>query len=287
MQQKGVHWFPGHMQKALKQIEEKLKLIDVVVEIVDARVPLSSKNPFLERLIVNKKKLLVMSKSDLADLNKAQKFVEYYQNKGYICILSNLNKNNDISEIRRTIEFLGREKSEKYVAKGLKPQPIRAMIIGIPNVGKSTLINRLAKRSSASIANTPGHTKSQQWIKIEKQFELLDTPGILPPHYEDQNTAINLALIGSMKEQNVPTNTLLEKLFELLKANNLYNYVEKRYRIEIGENDQPYEILHSIGKTRGLITKGGDIDEDRVEYLLLKEFKEGLITKIVIDEVPR
>lgn len=286
MQQKGVQWFPGHMQKALRQIEEKLKHIDVVIEIVDCRVPLSSKNPFLNRLIANKKRLLVMSKSDLADLKTAVQFKEYYQNQGYEVVLADLSKKKDIEEIRLQVSKLGQEKNDRYRSRGLKPQPLRTMILGIPNVGKSTLINRLSGRYAASIANTPGHTKAQQWIKVDKQLELLDTPGILPPHYEDRLTAINLALIGSMKEQNVPLTVLLDRLFVVIFTKNLVSNLESRYGISLQEPYDQNTILEMIAKSRGLLLKGGEIDYNRAERLLLKEFKEGLIAKVVLDEVP-
>ena len=207
MQQKNVHWFPGHMVKAMREIEDRIKVIDVVVEVVDARAPLSSKNPFLEKITNGKKRLIVFTKKDLCDLNKILLFEKYYQEKGYATLISDLNDKKDVNSIVNKIIFLGQERQEKYLKKGMKPQPLRVMIIGIPNVGKSTLINRLAKKNAASARNTPGHTRAQQWIRINENFDLL--------------------------------------------------------------------------------IKGGEIDEESTKKLVLREFKDGLISLVVVDSYAR
>lgn len=282
MQQKSVHWFPGHMQKAMRQIEEKLKLIDIVIEIVDSRAPNSSKNKFLEKLTKNKKRIIVMSKKDLADPNLLKKWEEKYKNEGYYPVPCNLNNNQDINEILKSIQIVGKEKVDRDIRRGMKPQPIRVMVIGIPNVGKSTLINRLSKRGSASTANTPGHTRSQQWIRVDKSLELLDTPGILPPHYDSQKEAINLALIGSMKLETISVSDLVNELLVFLRKNHL-DKVKERYSLENVNSD--YDILEGIARRRGLLLSQGQYDLEKAEILLLKEFKEGLIVKTIIDEL--
>lgn len=282
MQQKSVHWFPGHMQKAMRQIEEKLKLIDIVIEIVDSRAPNSSKNKFLEKLTKNKKRIIVMSKKDLADPNLLKKWEEKYRNEGYYPVPCNLNNNQDINEILKAIQIVGKEKVDRDIRRGMKPQPIRVMVIGIPNVGKSTLINRLSKRGSASTANTPGHTRSQQWIRVDKSLELLDTPGILPPHYDSQKDAINLALIGSMKLETISVSDLVNELLVFLRKNHL-DKVKERYSLENVNSD--YDILEGIARRRGLLLSQGQYDLEKAEILLLKEFKEGLIVKTIIDEL--
>ena len=221
MQQKSVHWFPGHMQKAMRQIEEKLKLIDIVIEIVDSRAPHSSKNKFLEKLTKNKKRIIVMSKKDLVDPNLLKKWEEKYKNESYYPVPCDLNNNQDVNAILKAIQVVGKDKIDRDIRRGMKPQPIRVMVIGIPNVGKSTLINRLSKRGSASTANTPGHTRAQQWIRVDKTLELLDTPGILPPHYDSQKEAINLALIGSMKLETISVSDLVSELLIILRKNHL------------------------------------------------------------------
>ena len=284
MQQKGIHWFPGHMQKAMREIQERLKLIDVIVEIVDSRAPRSSKNPFLENITNTKKRIIVMSKKDLCDISKLEKWKQYYKENNYIPVEADLNNNSDINKILKAIAEAGKDKIERNLRKGMKPQAIRAMVIGIPNVGKSTLINGFSKRGSASTANTPGHTRSQQWIKVDKTLELLDTPGILPPHYEDKEIAIHLALIGSMKEQNIPLSELLSYLLEFLMKNHL---PELKERYDLKEEDllDERKIVEGVCRRRGLLLRQGEFDYSKGEALLLKEFKEGLIVKTIIDEL--
>lgn len=266
----------------MRQIEEKLKLIDIVIEIVDSRAPESSKNKFLEKLTSNKKRIIVMSKKDLADPNLLKKWEEKYKNDNYYPVPCNLNNNQDINEILKAIQIVGKEKTDRDIRRGMKPQPIRVMVIGIPNVGKSTLINRLSKRGSASTANTPGHTRSQQWIRVDKTLELLDTPGILPPHYDSQKEAINLALIGSMKVENISVNDLVTELLSILRTDHLEK-LKERYSLENVESNDA--ILEGIARRRGLLLTQGQFDIEKAEILLLKEFKEGLIVKTIIDKL--
>lgn len=284
MQQKGVHWFPGHMQKAMRQIEEKLKLIDVVVEIVDSRCPLSSKNKYLENLTKNKNRVIVFSKKDLTILEDLKPFEQYYIDNGYLPVVCDLNNPGDINLIKKAIALKGKDKTDKYIRRGMKPQPLRTMIIGIPNVGKSTLINRLSKSSSSSVANTPGHTRSQQWIKVDKTLELLDTPGILPPSYEENKEAIHLALIGSMKIENIAESELSSYLIELLLKRNK-EALMKRYDLKEEDLISSTSIFKGIARRRGLLLSQGEYDINKSELLLLKEFKEGLICKLVLDEL--
>lgn len=279
---KNVHWFPGHMVKATREIIERLKVIDVIIEIVDSRAPISSKNPFLEDVTNSKKRLLVFSKKDLTDNNKINMFEKYYQDKNYDTILANLNDKKDILEIIKKVQFLGKDRQEKYLKRGMKPQPLRVMIIGIPNVGKSTLINKLTRKNAASIQNTPGHTRAQQWVRINENFELLDTPGILPPHYEDKTYSLHLALIGSIKENILPIEDLYDYLIEFL-LKEYPSSLNKRYGVD--ETLSIHEITNEIAKRRGLLLKGNEYDEEKTKKLVLKEFKEGIITPVIIDKL--
>lgn len=279
---KNVHWFPGHMVKATREIIERLKVIDVIIEIVDSRAPISSKNPFLEDVTNSKKRLLVFSKKDLTDDNKINMFEKYYQDKNYDTILANLNDKKDILEIIKKVQFLGKDRQVKYLKRGMKPQPLRVMIIGIPNVGKSTLINKLTRKNAASVQNTPGHTRAQQWVRINENFELLDTPGILPPHYEDKTYSLHLALIGSIKENILPIEDLYDYLIEFL-LKEYPSSLNKRYGVD--ETLSIHEITNEIAKRRGLLLKGNEYDEEKTKKLVLKEFKEGIITPVIIDKL--
>ena len=275
-----IHWFPGHMKKAINEIEEKIKLVDVVIEIIDARAPLSSINPEFEKRINNKKKLLVISKSDLADPKETEKWAIYFKNKVNSLLILNLNDPKSEKRISEEVSKLGEEKHKKEIAKGMKPQPIKAMIIGVPNVGKSSLINRIAKRNVAGVQNKPGYTRGEQYIKVNKDFILLDTPGVLPMNYEDKNHAINLALLGSIRDEILPTDELVSYLIKYLNKN-YPDALKNRFGIE--NLTDPIEVSKQVAIKRGLIT-GGEYDISRAEFLILKEFKDGKLGRISLEK---
>ena len=283
MQQKNIHWFPGHMQKATREIEERVKIVDVIIELLDARAPLSSRNEKLYKITQNKKRVLILTKKDLADDAITEKWKEYFTSLNYQVACADLNEKKLIKVIEEKINILGRDKREKEIKKGMKPQPIRAMIIGIPNVGKSTLINRISKRNAASVQNTPGHTKSQQWIKVDNSFELLDTPGILPANYENKEYAINLALVGSIRETILP----IEELADIL-LNYLRQYypetIKNRYVIDFNEKDDNNSILCKIALKRGFLLKQ-EPDVSKASSLLLKEFRDGILGHISLERL--
>lgn len=282
MQQKGIHWFPGHMQKALRQIEERIKVIDIIIEIVDARIPYSSRNPYLKDLATHKKRLIILAKKDLANEEETKKWIEFLTKDGQMALALDLTNPKSDQEIKRAIEFLGKDKWEKDKRRGLKPQPLKTMIIGIPNVGKSTLINRLARRSAASVQNTPGHTRSQQWIKVDKLFELLDTPGILPTYYENNESAVLLAWIGSIKEDILPLSELADKLLTYIRKNAL-SAIINRYKIEINESNLNEDIFKKIAEVRGFLSIG-HLDIEKAERVLLKEFKDGTLGRYTLEK---
>ena len=275
-----IHWFPGHMNKALNEVENKVKLVDVVIELLDARAPLSSINENLGKLTQNKKKLIVLTKTDLADPNQTKKWLEVLS-KQYDAILSiDLKSSNAEALLSKAVISLGKDKWAKEMAKGMKPQPIRTMILGIPNVGKSSLINRLAKRKAAGVQNKPGFTRGEQWIKVNKDFLLLDTPGILPMSYENQKKAANLALIGAIREDILPNEQLGEILLTFLK-NHYPDALLSRF--DINEITDRLTVLNQIALRRKIVNSVGENDLLRAEALLLKEFKDGLLGKITLE----
>lgn len=281
---KQIHWFPGHMKKAQIEVQDKIKLVDVIVELLDARIPLSSRNQVLYKLTKDKTRLVVLTKKDLADSVLTDQWIEFFRSQGFAAVFADLNDDKDVKNIVRKIEELGSIKNAKYVAKGMKPQPVRAMIIGIPNVGKSTLINKISGRKAASVQNKPGHTKAQQWIKVSDQFELLDTPGILQPSYSDGKNAINLALVGSMNENILPNDQLATIGFIFMIQNykkqlsNRFNYLN--YDATIEDN------FRLIAKKRGYLTKGGE-DIEKAYKVFLNELKNGLLGPVTFERVEK
>ena len=281
MPSNNVHWFPGHMKKALAEIEERIKLVDVVIELFDARAPLASQNPFLEKALANKKKLVLMTKSDLADPNETKLWSEKLKEKYDYLLVMNLTENKITDALNKAIFVLGKAKRQKEISRGMKPQPIKTMIVGIPNVGKSSLINKLAKRKAAGVQNKPGYTRGEQFIKVNQDFILLDTPGILPMNYDDQAKSINLALIGCVKEDILPNHVLVESLLKILKKN-YPSSLKERYDIE--EITTPEEVLKLIADRRKLVDSNGQPDLVRAESLLLKEFKDGKLGRITLEK---
>ena len=275
-----IHWFPGHMNKALHEVEEKVKIVDVVIEIFDARAPQSSINEHLEKAIKHKKKIYIFSKADLADPKQTALWKKHFANEDTEVLVVNLNDKNSFNLISSAVIRLGKSKWDKEMARGMKPQPIRTMIIGIPNVGKSSLINLLAKRKAAGVQNKPGYTRGEQWIRVNKDYLLLDTPGILPMSYENKEKAAKLALIGSIREEILPKSDLVSYLLDFLKVH-YPSALEARFDIkEIGE----YKVVvEAIAKKRQLLRSEGQLDLDKAESLLLKEFKDGLLGNITLE----
>ena len=275
-----IHWFPGHMNKALNEVENKVKLVDVVIELFDARAPISSINENLGKITANKKKLVVLTKTDLADPIQTKKWMEVLSKQFDAIVSLDLKSSNAEQVLSKAVINLGKDKWVKEMAKGMKPQPIRTMIIGIPNVGKSSLINRLAKRKAAGVQNKPGYTRGEQWIKVNKDFLLLDTPGILPMSYTDTKKAANLALIGAIREDILPNEQLGEILLSFLKSH-YPNALNDRFGIiEITDR---IAVLNQISERRKVVTNTGENDLIRSEALLLKEFKDGLLGKITLE----
>ena len=275
-----IHWFPGHMNKALHEVEEKVKVVDVVIELFDARAPLSSVNEQLEKVIKHKKKLFVFTKADLADSKQTELWRKHFLSEDSEVLVVNVNDKNSYNLISNAVVKLGKAKWAKEMARGMKPQPIRTMIIGIPNVGKSSLINLLAKRKAAGVQNKPGYTRGEQWIRVNKDFLLLDTPGILPMSYENKQKAANLALLGSIREDILPNSDLVDILLSFLKEH-YPNSLKERFGIE--EIKDAKTIMPLIADKRKLLKNNGQFDIEKAEALLLKEFKDGLLGNITLE----
>ena len=289
-----INWYPGHMAKTRKQIQEDLKLVDIVVELLDARIPRASQNPDIANITKGKKKLVVLNKCDLADEKENKEWIKFFENKGIPAVLTDSNSGKGIEECIRKIEKLMQEEKENQIQKGRIGKKIRVMILGIPNVGKSSFINRISKRTTAGVGNKPGVTKQKQWIRINDKVELLDTPGVLWPKFESEEVALNLAFTGSIKEEVVERVEIAYQLTKFL----LYNYrkmlcdryrlnnewVEKILNQDQEENSNIYEIMLEIGRKRGCIVSGGNVDEEKTSKIILDEFKNGKLGRITIEK---
>ena len=277
------------MKKTKEQIIEDLKLIDIVIEILDARVPLASQNPDIEDAIKNKKKIIVLNKVDLADNNSTNKWIEYYAKKGIKAVAVEANTSKGIKDVIEAIKKEYSEIKEKYVQKGRIGKAIRVMVVGIPNVGKSTFINGLAKRNTAKVGNKPGVTKQKQWIKVTNDIELMDTPGMLWPKFKDNEQGVHLAFVGTIGESSVDKEEIAYYLLDYL-IKNYPQKLENRFNLEVkdGNNNQKetMEVLEEIARKRGALLSGGNINMQKISDIILNEFQSGKLGRITI-ELPR
>ena len=277
-----IQWFPGHMAKTRREIKERLYLIDVVYEVIDARMPISSMVADIDEIVENKPRILIVTKMDLCDKEETEKILKKYEDEGRRVVPIDLITGNTNKIMEMTNEVM-KDINDRRIEKGLKPRPARVLIIGIPNVGKSTLINKLVGRKASSVANTPGHTKFIFWIRINKDVELLDTPGILWPKLEDQEAAHTLAAFTSIKEEILNLDDIatyiLRKLYELYP-----DRLKDRYDIEELDEDL-IEAYETIGRKRGCLSKGGVVDYERVSSIIVNDFKAGAFGKITLDRL--
>lgn len=279
-----INWFPGHMAKTRRQIKENIEMVDIVYEVVDSRIPVSSRIKDIEELICNKPRIIIMTKTDLCDLDKTNLHKKKYEEKGYKVVLVDLINNKGINQIiditKETLSFI----NEQRALKGLKPRSYRALIVGIPNVGKSTLINKLVGKKATVTGDKPGVTKNLSWIRINKDIDLLDSPGILWPKLENQEQALNLASFSAIKEEILPIDDIavyiLDKMFKCYKDN-----LKERFTIEDFDIDDVIPTYNIIGKKRGCIISGGEIDYDKVSNIIIKDLREGKLGKVTFDEV--
>ena len=277
-----LQWYPGHMAKTRRMIEENLKFIDAVVEITDARIPMSGRNPCFDDMIKNKPRLIIMNKYDLADPQKCDKWGAYFRKIGITVLPVSCETGMGINKIAPTLNEMFKERIERDKEKGVV-RPIRIMIIGIPNVGKSTLINKLSRRAIAKTGDRPGVTRQKQWVRLKDGLEMLDTPGILPPKFEDQSVAKKLAFTGAIKDEILETELLCYELLEILRDNYKNNLTE-RYKLKEDIEGKPgYEILEMISRRRGLVISGGELDLERGANIVLDEFRSATIGKITLE----
>ena len=290
-----INWFPGHMAKTRRQITEDLKLVDVIVEILDARIPISSQNPEIQEIIKNKKKIIILNKSDLSDEKDNKKWINYFTKKGSRVVLANSNTGKGIDEVIRQIQKAMQNEIDEYKEKGRIGRKIRVMVVGIPNVGKSSFINRIAKKNSAGVANRQGVTKQKQWIRINENIELMDTPGVLWPKFESEEVALNLAFTGTIKDDILEITEIAYQLTKFLlkeyKSNLLERYsldeneVNEILQQEQAENQNIYEVMQLIGRKRGAIISGGNVDDEKTSRIILDDFRTGKLGKISLEKI--
>ena len=273
-------WYPGHMTKAVRSMQEDIKLVDLVVEVLDARIPISSRNPDIDVLAGNKARLVLLNKADLADNRYNEKWVAYFKEKGMTALLINAKAGSGLKGIQAAVQEACKEKIERDRRRGIKNRPVRAMVVGIPNVGKSTFINAYAGRACAKTGNKPGVTKGKQWIRLNKQVELLDTPGILWPKFEDQTVGLRLALIGSIKDEVLQTEELAAELIRFLAAN-YPGVLENKYTITAAPD--PYVMLGRIAESRHCLVRGNELDTEKAAMLLMDDFREGKLGRLTLE----
>ncbi|MCI7813876.1 MAG: ribosome biogenesis GTPase YlqF [Lachnospiraceae bacterium] len=273
-------WYPGHMTKAKRMMQEDMKLIDLVIELVDARVPMSSRNPDIDGLAKNKARMLLLNKADLADDGQNVRWTEYFEKKGFFVVKLNSRSGAGIKAVHAMIQEACKEKIERDRKRGILNRPVRAMVVGIPNVGKSTFINTFAGKACAKTGNKPGVTKGKQWIRLNKNVELLDTPGILWPKFEDQSVGLKLAMIGSIKDDILNLEELSLDLIRFLAAD-YCGVLKERYQCE--ESKEALEVLSEIARNRACRLKGDELDLNKAASILIDDFRNGRLGKITLE----
>lgn len=279
-----IQWYPGHMTKAKRAMKEDIKLIDLVIELVDARMPLGSRNPDIDELARGKGRMILLNKADLADEGMNEQWTAWFRERGFHVVKINARTGAGLKQISPLVQEACREKIERDRRKGIKNRPVRAMVVGIPNVGKSTFINSFAGKACAKTGNRPGVTKGNQWIRLNRTLELLDTPGILWPKFEDQAVGLNLAFIGSINDEIIDRTELAAELAKDLLAR--YRAVlEARYQLEPGREYEPYQVLEQVARVRACLLKGSELDLKKAAGLFLDDFRSGKLGRITL-EVP-
>lgn len=279
-----IQWFPGHMTKTKRQIQASLKLVDAVAEILDARIPLSSKNPDLQKLIQNKPKVVLLNKCDMANQTATSRWIDYYASQGITAIAVDCKSGKGLNKFAPAVNNVLSERRERLKAKGMVNPMLRIMIVGIPNVGKSSFINRVAKQNRAKVEDRPGVTRGNQWYSIAKNIEMLDTPGVLWPKFDDKIVGERLAFTGAVKDQILDTELLAVRLLDFLRSLKPADFIA-RFKLKDIDLDaiDSYELLNVIGKKRGMLISGGEIDTERAAIMLLDEFRSGKLGRITLE----
>ncbi|MGI2327210.1 ribosome biogenesis GTPase YlqF [Planococcus sp. YIM B11945] len=276
-----IQWFPGHMAKARREVTEKLKLVDIIFELVDARLPLSSRNPMIDQVIQQKPRLIILNKMDMADEVETQKWIRYFEDEGTRAVAINSLEGKGLQLVTKASKEILADKWDRMISKGIKPRAIRAMIVGIPNVGKSTLINRLSKKSLAKTGNMPGVTKAQQWIKVGKEIELLDTPGILWPKFEDPETGLKLAVTGAIKDSVIQMQELAIYALKFLEER-YPERLKERYGLE-EIDEEIVNVFDHIAKRRHISMVNGEVDYEMVAEIIIRDIRNQHLGRVTFD----
>ena len=279
-----IQWFPGHMAKTRRMITANLKMVDAVVEITDARIPQSSRNPDLNNLISGKPRVVLLNKCDEADDKTTEKWLSYYRSQGIYAMAADCRSGKGLKNFVPMIKEVLKDLLERRKAKGIIGAPLHLMIVGIPNVGKSSFINRMAKSKKTKVEDRPGVTREKQWVKIDEEIELLDMPGVLWPKFEDKLVGEKLAFTGAVKDDILDIELLASRLLSFLCENSYKDKVVSRYNIEISDEDEGYEILEKVGRKRGMLISGGEVNTERAAITVLDEFRSGKLGKITLEE---
>lgn len=281
-----VQWYPGHMAKAKRMMQDNIKLVDVIIELVDARIPYSSKNPDIDNLARNKSRVILLNKYDMADARHTKSWVDYFEGKGYYVTLVNSKNGTGVKQVKDVVNKACQEKIERDRKKGILNRPVRAMVVGIPNVGKSTFINSFVGKATTKTGNKPGVTKGKQWIRLNNNIELLDTPGILWPKFEDQSVGLRLAMIGSINDNIINTTELSLELIKFL-SKSYPDALKDRYGLEqqpiIQDYEEAYKVLGLVAIKRACLLKGGEPDYDRAALILLDDFRNVRLGNITLE----
>ncbi len=281
-QRQVVQWFPGHMAKTRRLIKESLPFVDLVTEIVDARIPMSSSNPELGEMIGNKPRIVLLNKCDVADEKATARWIEYYKSKGMFAIPVDCRSGKGLNAYLPLVRQVLRDKIKRNEEKGMAGKPLRVMVVGIPNTGKSSFINKMAGRNRAKVADKPGVTRSNSWFAVGSGIELLDTPGVLWPKFEDKTVGDKLAFIGSVKDEILDSETLALRLINVLK-NGYSERIAERFKITGFDDKEDYEVLEMIGRKRGMLISGGEIDYERASVMLLDEYRGGKLGRLTLE----